>query len=81
MLNKKKEEILPNPDRAHYILEDFHTTWTSPTTHVLPLRRFLENCTQSDLRHFKSSNCLLSSFIDGNLPLDCSNYMYGSYIL
>ncbi|CAD5120132.1 DgyrCDS8710 [Dimorphilus gyrociliatus] len=70
MLNKRRDAILPLPDKIHYILEDFHTTWTSPTTHILPLRRFLENCTKTDLRHYKSSDCFLSSFVDGTFPID-----------
>lgn len=79
-MNKRKDGILPIPDKIHYILEDFHTTWTSPTTHVLPLRRFLESCIKTDLRRYKSHDCFAASFIDGNAPIDCINYHQNSFI-
>ncbi|XP_062444677.1 FAD-dependent oxidoreductase domain-containing protein 2 isoform X2 [Rhea pennata] len=43
---------LPRPDAIHHIVEDFLTDWTAPNAHILPLRRFLENCVGTDLRNF-----------------------------
>lgn len=43
---------LPRPAAIHHIVEDFLTDWTAPLSHILPLRRFLENCLGTDLRSF-----------------------------
>ncbi|KAM4021437.1 FAD-dependent oxidoreductase domain-containing protein 2 isoform 2-T2 [Anomaloglossus baeobatrachus] len=43
---------LPRPDHIHHVVEDFLTDWTGPNSHMLPLRRFLENCLKKDLRNF-----------------------------
>ncbi|XP_058164732.1 FAD-dependent oxidoreductase domain-containing protein 2 isoform X2 [Dasypus novemcinctus] len=43
---------LPWPTAIHHIVEDFLTDWTAPVGHILPLRRFLENCLDTDLRSF-----------------------------
>lgn len=47
---------LPRPDAIHHIVEDFLTDWTAPNAHILPLRRFLENCLSTDLRNFFAGN-------------------------
>lgn len=47
---------LPRPDAIHHIVEDFLTDWTAPNAHILPLRRFLENCLGTDLRNFFAGN-------------------------
>lgn len=47
---------LPRPAAIHHIVEDFLTDWTAPNAHVLPLRRFLENCLGTDLRSFFAGN-------------------------
>ena len=43
---------LPRPSALHHVVEDFLTDWTAPVGHILPLRRFLENCLDTDLRSF-----------------------------
>ncbi|KAG6926187.1 FAD dependent oxidoreductase domain containing 2, partial [Chelydra serpentina] len=52
---------LPRPDAVHHIVEDFLTDWTAPNAHILPLRRFLENCLDTDLAASLKSpvSCLL----------------------
>lgn len=50
---------LPRPDAIHHIVEDFLTDWTAPNAHILPLRRFLENCLSTDLRSFFAGNLSL----------------------
>lgn len=47
---------LPRPTAIHHIVEDFLTDWTAPVNHILPLRRFLENCLDTDLRSFYAGN-------------------------
>ncbi|XP_013925714.1 PREDICTED: FAD-dependent oxidoreductase domain-containing protein 2 [Thamnophis sirtalis] len=62
---------LPRPDAIHHIVEDFLTDWTAPNAHVLPLRRFLENCLETDLRRFYAESCFLFAFTHLRLPPFC----------
>ncbi|XP_053577354.1 FAD-dependent oxidoreductase domain-containing protein 2 isoform X3 [Bombina bombina] len=62
---------LPRPDRIHHVVEDFLTDWTGPNAHVLPLRRFLENCLQMDLRAFYAESCFLFALTHRKLPIFC----------
>lgn len=57
---------LPRPNAIHHIVEDFLTDWTAPNAHILPLRRFLENCLSTDLRNFFAGNlCTGSKWQEG----------------
>ncbi|KAM9324489.1 FAD-dependent oxidoreductase domain-containing protein 2, partial [Gastrophryne carolinensis] len=62
---------LPRPDRIHHVVEDFLTDWTASSTHILPLRRFLENCLQMDLRAFHADSCFVFSLTHRKLPVFC----------
>ncbi|NXP11166.1 FXRD2 protein, partial [Thinocorus orbignyianus] len=62
---------LPRPDAIHHIVEDFLTDWTAPNAHILPLRRFLENCLSTDLRNFFAESCFLFIFTRQKLPPFC----------
>ncbi|XP_075038820.1 FAD-dependent oxidoreductase domain-containing protein 2 isoform X2 [Mixophyes fleayi] len=62
---------LPRPDQIHHVVEDFLTDWTSPMSHMLPLRRFLENCLQIDLRAFYADSCFVFSLTHQKLPIFC----------
>ncbi|KAM6285631.1 FAD-dependent oxidoreductase domain-containing protein 2 [Spheniscus humboldti] len=62
---------LPRPDAVHHIVEDFLTDWTAPNAHILPLRRFLENCLSTDLRNFFAESCFLFAFTRQKLPPFC----------
>ncbi|NXL61559.1 FXRD2 protein, partial [Chordeiles acutipennis] len=62
---------LPRPDAIHHIVEDFLTDWTAPNAHILPLRRFLENCLSTDLRNFFAESCFLFAFTHQKLPPFC----------
>ncbi|KAG8556325.1 hypothetical protein GDO81_018027 [Engystomops pustulosus] len=62
---------LPRPDYIHHVVEDFLTHWTGPNSHILPLRRFLENCLQKDLRAFYSDHCFVFSLTHQTLPIFC----------
>ncbi|KFQ75697.1 FAD-dependent oxidoreductase domain-containing protein 2, partial [Phaethon lepturus] len=62
---------LPCPDAVHHIVEDFLTDWTAPNAHILPLRRFLENCLSTDLRNFFAESCFLFAFTRQKLPPSC----------
>ncbi|XP_030304904.1 FAD-dependent oxidoreductase domain-containing protein 2 [Calypte anna] len=62
---------LPRPDAVHHIVEDFLTDWTAPNAHILPLRRFLENCLGTDLRNFFAESCFLFALTRQKLPPCC----------
>ncbi|KAJ6658881.1 hypothetical protein lerEdw1_019517 [Lerista edwardsae] len=62
---------LPRPDAIHHIVEDFLTDWTAPNAHILPLRRFLENCLGTDLRRFYAESCFLFALTRRRLPPFC----------
>ncbi|KAG8436422.1 hypothetical protein GDO86_007501 [Hymenochirus boettgeri] len=62
---------LPRPERLHHVVEDFLTDWTSPNSHVLPLRRFLENCLLTDLRAFYAESCFLFTLTQRKVPIFC----------
>ncbi|MEE6511952.1 hypothetical protein FKM82_018845 [Ascaphus truei] len=68
---RPKDWPLPRPERIHHVVEDFLTDWTSPNSHVLPLRRFLENCLQTDLRAFYAESCFLFALTHRKLPIFC----------
>ncbi|XP_070580581.1 FAD-dependent oxidoreductase domain-containing protein 2-like [Ptychodera flava] len=67
----KRFDILPRPTRMHHIVEDFLTLWTAPNSHLLPLRRFLENVINQDLRHFYDEECFVISMTSKEKPLSC----------
>lgn len=62
---------LPRPTAIHHVVEDFLTDWTAPIGHVLPLRRFLENCLDTDLRSFYAESCFLFALTRQKLPPFC----------
>ncbi|XP_077195744.1 FAD-dependent oxidoreductase domain-containing protein 2 [Paroedura picta] len=62
---------LPRPDAIHHIVEDFLTDWTAQNAHILPLRRFLENCLGIDLRRFYAESCFLFALTHQKLPVFC----------
>ncbi|KAM7114271.1 FAD-dependent oxidoreductase domain-containing protein 2 isoform 2-T2 [Molossus nigricans] len=62
---------LPRPTAIHHIVEDFLTDWTAPVNHILPLRRFLENCLDTDLRSFYAESCFLFALTRQKLPPFC----------
>ncbi|XP_028726894.1 FAD-dependent oxidoreductase domain-containing protein 2 [Peromyscus leucopus] len=62
---------LPRPVAIHHIVEDFLTDWTAPVGHILPLRRFLENCLDTDLRSFYAESCFLFTLTRQRLPPFC----------
>ncbi|XP_029446273.1 FAD-dependent oxidoreductase domain-containing protein 2 [Rhinatrema bivittatum] len=62
---------LPRPDAIHHMVEDFHTDWTAPNAHILPLRRFLENCLDTDLRAFFAESCFLFALTNRKSPPFC----------
>ncbi|XP_076305462.1 FAD-dependent oxidoreductase domain-containing protein 2-like isoform X2 [Tachypleus tridentatus] len=67
----RSRSILPPPKRIHHVLEDFLTTWTAEIMHILPLRRYLENSVNRDLRNFFSTDCLQMSLTHSTPPLSC----------
>lgn len=69
-----KEVVLPRPDRLHHMVEDFLTQWTAPNSHILPLRRFIENVVQSDLRSFFASTCFKIMMTQKTAPINCRGH-------
>lgn len=69
-----KEVVLPRPDRLHHMVEDFLTQWTAPNSHILPLRRFIENVVQSDLRSFFASTCFKIMMTQKTAPINCQGH-------
>ena len=70
---RESGEILPRPDRIHHIVEDFLTSFDAETTHILPLRRFLENLINADLRHFYGDDCILQALTESTLSTRCQH--------
>lgn len=74
MRHKAEGLLLPRPTLLHHIVEDFLTFWMCPHTHVLPLRRFLENCLRADLRTFFSHTCMQLAMTRIRVPLYCQAF-------
>lgn len=81
MMKKLKWQILPRPDMTHHILEDFLTRWDAPQVHIMPLRRFLENVLDKDLRHFTAEECLLHGLTHQKLPPLCEHNLNKNLII
>lgn len=78
MKNKDRKEHLPRPAALHHIVEDFLTIWDAPVSHILPLRRFIENIFGRDLRERFAESCLETALTYKTLPYHCSEvYMNG----
>lgn len=65
---------LPRPDRLHHVVEDFLTSWDGQTSHILPLRRFLEYITDSDLRTFFAQSCFKMLMTHTTVPRSCQQH-------
>ncbi|XP_050391340.2 FAD-dependent oxidoreductase domain-containing protein 2 [Patella vulgata] len=77
MKTKKRSEILPRPHLMHHIVEDFLTMWDAPISHVLPLRRFIEDVLQLDIRHYYMEDCFRLSLLHSTVPSGCQPYLNG----
>lgn len=74
-----KNYSLPKPDRIHHIVEDFLTKWTGQTTHLIPVRRFLEHIKAEDMRNFFAQSCFKLAMTHSTLPRRCQeDYIKGS---
>ncbi|XP_078388208.1 FAD-dependent oxidoreductase domain-containing protein 2 [Cetorhinus maximus] len=71
MMQRPKFWPLPRPDSIHHIVEDFLTNWTAAKAHILPLRRFLENCLGTDLRSFFAESCFKFALTNQYVPPFC----------
>jgi hypothetical protein len=70
--------ILPRPDKIHHVVEDFLSVWTASTVHILPLRRFLDDVLNVDMRLYFDIHCFEMSLNFANVPPSCQNYLKGS---
>ncbi|KAK3737352.1 hypothetical protein RRG08_036756 [Elysia crispata] len=78
MEGKGYEDTLPKPDNLHHFIEDFLTSWDTSKSHILPLRRFLENVYQADQREFFSASCFQMAMTLGSIPESCHHrYLRG----
>jgi thioredoxin reductase len=68
---------LPRPAKIHHMVEDFLTFWTTPLSHLLPLRRFLEDVFQTDMREYFSSTCFTAALTHSSVPKRCEDYLQG----
>lgn len=77
-MKTKGSETLPRPNMVHHIVEDFLTIWDAPVSHILPLRRFLEDVTGENLRHFFSDDCMKRRLLFQSAPFYCEeDFMEG----
>lgn len=74
MKYKPVKEHLPKPTALHHIVEDFLTTWDGPSTHILPLRRFIENVLDSDRRNFFAEECMEMALTHTSVPHTCEKF-------
>ncbi|KAK3598860.1 hypothetical protein CHS0354_008608 [Potamilus streckersoni] len=74
MKYKEEKKHLPTPKAIHHIMEDFLTTWDAPISHVLPLRRFLENIFDTDMRDFHWETCMEYALTRTTVPLTCQEF-------
>ncbi|XP_005100558.2 FAD-dependent oxidoreductase domain-containing protein 2 [Aplysia californica] len=82
MQARDRKSTLPRPDALHHVVEDFTTQFTAQHSHILPLRRFLENIVQQDLRAFFSESCFQLAMTHAEIPEACgSQYMAGHGLL
>ena len=70
-ITRPKKWILPVPDRLHHIVEDFTTKFNAHTSHVAPLRRFVETTTRQDLRFYYGKQCMMLAMTQAVLPHSC----------
>lgn len=78
MKNMDKSEHLPRPTLMHHIVEDFLTHWDAPVAHILPLRRFVENVVNQDMRIFYADDCMVLALTNQNVPYRCKGYLEGA---
>uniref|UniRef100_H2YH81 Uncharacterized protein n=1 Tax=Ciona savignyi TaxID=51511 RepID=H2YH81_CIOSA len=62
---------LPIPDRLLHLMEDFSLQYDLPSSHVLMLRRFMEETLGHDLRNWFAEDCLKISLTSSLLPFGC----------
>lgn len=74
MKHRLKRDILPRPKLIHHIVEDFLTLWDAPLSHVLPLRRYLDQILDTDTRHFFTETCFKMAMTHASVPLTCQKH-------
>jgi hypothetical protein len=68
-----KKKILPTPAALHHMVEDFLTNWDSPLSHLMPLRRFLDAITHSDLRQRFGHYCFQAAMTHQTVSPFCQD--------
>jgi len=67
----------PAPHQLHMMPEDFLAKWKTPNQHIIPLRKFLQDVFQEDLRHFSSEDCFHYALTLSKLPVGCDEFISG----
>uniref|UniRef100_H2YH82 FAD/NAD(P)-binding domain-containing protein n=1 Tax=Ciona savignyi TaxID=51511 RepID=H2YH82_CIOSA len=70
-VKKHRQWILPVPDTLVSLIEEFTTKFDAERTHVLMIRRFIEDSLGVDTRHWFADQCLKISLTTSNIPLGC----------
>ena len=82
MTKKGKTELLPRPDAIHHIVEDFHTLWDAPQSHIVPARRFIEKLLGQDMRFYFIETCFQMMMLNQTQPHMCTpHYMSGQGLM
>lgn len=70
-MKSKGRDVLPRPKLIHHIVEDFLTIWDAPVSHILPLRRFIEDSVGENLKHYFADDCMTKQLLFQTVPLSC----------
>eukprot|EP00058_Branchiostoma_floridae_P010972 XP_002596460.1 hypothetical protein BRAFLDRAFT_103224 [Branchiostoma floridae] len=78
MLRRPSKWILPRPTRLHHVIEDFLFDFSSPVSHVLHLRRFLDTVFGYDTRNYFAGSCFKMAMTHTSVPKTCQDqYLRG----
>ncbi|XP_014671915.1 PREDICTED: FAD-dependent oxidoreductase domain-containing protein 2-like [Priapulus caudatus] len=78
MASKPIGWLLPRPRLLHHVVEDFLTDWTALSSHVAPLRHFVDDALQVDTRWRFTDECFALRLTHASLPYACEEfYMAG----
>ncbi|XP_078658664.1 FAD-dependent oxidoreductase domain-containing protein 2-like isoform X2 [Branchiostoma floridae x Branchiostoma belcheri] len=78
MLHRPPGWILPRPTSLHHVIEDFLFDFSSPVSHVLHLRRFLDGVFGLDTRNYFAESCFQMAMTHITVPKTCQEqYLRG----
>jgi thioredoxin reductase len=77
MASRSNKETLPRPTRQHHTVEDFLSMWDTPLSHVKPIRLFIEDVVQKDVKQYFAEECFHLALTHKHLPRTCEVYLAG----